>query len=157
MEVRRERPGDVDAVRAVHRLAFARDESEPLEVALVDALRADPAWLPHLSLVAVVDGTVAGHVVATRASVDSAPALGLGPLGVRPEFQRAGVGTALMYALVARLGELAYYGRFGFVAAAELGGAPTTPAWGRHFQALALADRVPSGTFRYAEPIESLE
>lgn len=168
LRICREGPADVEPIRAVHRAAFARDGGEPLEVGLVDALRADAGWLPHLSLVAVVDGQVAGHVVATRASVDGAPALGVGPLGVLPAVQRAGVGTALMYALlgaalareetlVTLLGEPEYYGRFGFLAAAKLGVQASNPAWGPYFQALALTDSAPSGTFRYAEPIENLE
>ena len=167
VKIRREGPGDVEPIRAVHRTAFARDGGEPLEVGLVDALRADSGWLPHLSLVAVVDARVAGHVVATRATVDAVPALGVGPLGVQPELQGRGVGIALMYALlgaalardetlVALLGEPGYYGRFGFVAAAELGIRAPDPSWGAYFQALALTDSAPSGTFRYAEPFESL-
>jgi putative acetyltransferase len=111
---------------------------------------------------------VAGHVVATRARVDGAPALGVAPLGVRPELQGRGVGTALMYALlgaalardetlVALVGEPGFYGRFGFVAAADLGVRAANPAWAPYFQALALAHPAPSGTFRYADPIERLE
>lgn len=151
----------------MHRAAFARDAGGPLEAALVGALRADPGWLPHLSLVAVVDGKVTGHV-ATRATVDGAPALGVAPLGVAPELQGRGVGTTLMYALIgaalardetlaALLGEPRFYGRFGFAAAGELGVRTPNPAWGPYFQALALSGSAPSGTFRYAEPIESLE
>lgn len=59
--------------------------------------------------------------------------------------------------LVALLGEPGFYGRFGFAAAAELGVRAPNPAWGPYFPALALADPAPPGTFRYAEPIESLE
>jgi putative acetyltransferase len=168
LQIRRDGPGDAAPIRAVHRAAFARDAGEPVEVGLVDALRADAGWLPHFSLVAVVDGQLVGHVVATRASVDGVPALGVGPLGVLPAFQCRGVGTALMYTLVGAalardetlvglLGEPAFYGRFGFVAAAERGVRAPDPEWGPSFQALALADSAPSGTFRYAEPFESLE
>lgn len=167
LEVRRQRPGDETAIRAVHRAAFARGEGEPIEVDLVDALRVDLGWLPHLALVAVVHGTVAGHVVATRATVNGDPALGVGPLGVLPAVQRHGIGTALMYALlgaaqaagetlVGLLGAPEYYARFGFVAAAELGVRAPDPAWGRYFQALALADTAPHGAFRYAAPFDGL-
>ena len=168
LTVRRERVGDEEPLRAVHRAAFARGGGgEPVEVGLVDALRADPAWLPHLSLVAVVDIEIVGHVVATRATVDGVPALGLGPIGVLPVFQGRGVGTALTYALlgaaqardetlVVLLGEPAYYGRFGFVAASELGVGAPDPAWGGYFQALALSDAAPSGSFRYAAPFDAL-
>jgi putative acetyltransferase len=91
----------------------------------------------------------------------------VGPLGVLPAFQGAGVGSALMYALlgaaqareetlVGLLGEPAYYGRFGFVAAAECGVVPPDPAWGGYFQVLALAGEPPQGGFRYATPFAEL-
>ena len=91
---------------------------------------------------------VIGHVIATRGWLEPLghPALGLGPLGVRPEHQRTGVGTVLVHALlavaeaaderlVALLGSPDYYRRFGFVPAADLGVTSPDPAWGGHFQA----------------------
>ena len=71
--IRKEGTHDADAIRRVHRAAFGG--ADPVEVGLVDALRADVGWLPHLSLVAVRDGAVVGHVVATRAWVGDVPAL----------------------------------------------------------------------------------
>src|SRR5689334_13078120 len=104
--IRRELPSDVDAIRAVHLEAFAKPPgpddppeppADPVEARLVDDLRADAAaWLPELSLVAERDGEIAGHVVCTRGRIGRFGVLGLGPLGVRPEHQRSGVGTALM-------------------------------------------------------------
>jgi putative acetyltransferase len=171
--VRRERPADHDAVRAVHLAAFAVDpvtgahrtpEQIP-EAPLVDRLREDAGFLPHLSLVAVTDGEVVGHVIATRGWLEPLghPVLGLGPLGVRPDHQRSGVGTVLVHALlavaeaaderlVALLGSPDYYRRFGFVAAAELGISAPDPAWGAHFQARHLNGPLVVGAFRYAEP-----
>jgi putative acetyltransferase len=164
LRVRPEGPADAAAIRAVHRAAFGG--GEPAEAALVDALRADAGWLPGLSLVAVGDGEVVGHVVATRARLGDVPALGVGPLGVLPAVQGRGVGSALMYSLLAAaqvlhetvvglLGEPSYYGRFGFVAATGVGIAAPDPAWGRHFQVLVLAGR-PTGTFRYAAPFDEV-
>jgi putative acetyltransferase len=149
----------------VHRAAFG--DSDAVEARLVDALRADPGWLPHLSLVALRDGELVGHVVATRAWVGAVAALGVGPLGVLPGEQRRGVGSALMYALlgaaqardetlVGLLGEPAYYARFGFVTATESGVGAPDPAWGRHFQVLALTEHPPAGGFRYAAPFAEL-
>jgi putative acetyltransferase len=165
LTVRRERAEDADAIRAVHCAAFGGDD--PVEARLVDALRADSGWLPHLSLVAERDGEVVGHVMATRAWVGDVAALGVGPVGVLPDAQGRGVGSALMYALlgaaqardetlVGLLGAHAYYGRFGFVAAAEYGIEAPDPAWGQHFQALALAGPPPAGGFRYAAPFDEL-
>jgi putative acetyltransferase len=162
--IRRELPADVRAVHAVHRAAFP----SPVEADLVESLRADPGWLPRLSLVADDDGIV-GHVLCTRGNIDGAPALGLGPLGVLPAHQRTGVGSALMQAvlgaadamdepIVVLLGHTDYYPRFGFVPAASLGIAAPDPAWGAHFQARPLTAYTPSltGKFHYAAPFEAL-
>jgi putative acetyltransferase len=108
-------------------------------------------------------------VIATRGWLEpaGAPALGLGPLGVLPELQGQGTGTVLVQALVAvaeaagepvvaLLGEPAYYRRFGFRAATELGITAPDPRWGDHFQARRLGGPAVAGTFRYAEPFDRL-
>jgi putative acetyltransferase len=150
--IRREREGDIPAIRAVTAAAFARPETAGRiapEATLVDELRAGPDWLPPLSRVAIDDaGRIAGHALCARGHVGAVPVLGLGPLSVRPDRQRQGVGTALMHTvlgaadalgepLVALLGDPGYYARFGFRPSAEHGIAPPDPAW---------------GTFRYPEP-----
>ena len=166
MLVRREVPADVGAIDEVHRQAF----DGPVEAGLVHALRADPGWVPALSLVAEDAGSaVVGHVVCTEGSLDGVPAVGLGPIGVRPSLQRSGVGQALMHAviaaadaleypLVALLGHLDYYPQFGFEPASALGVDPPNPRWGDHFQARRLAGWSPDlrGRFRYAAPFEAL-
>jgi putative acetyltransferase len=169
--IRRELATDVDAVDEVHRRAFAtRDGAEPIEVGLLRALRADPGWVPALSLVAEDGGgRVIGHVVATEGRVGEVTAPGLGPIGVLPDLQRAGTGLALMHAalgaadalgypVVVLLGSTDYYPRFGFVPATSLGITPPDPAWGDHFQARTLAAYAPSvrGSFRYAAPFDDL-
>ncbi|MGH3937053.1 MAG: GNAT family N-acetyltransferase [Pseudonocardiaceae bacterium] len=168
MLVRREQPGDVETVRRVVAAAFAgREGSEriPVEATLLDELRVDEGWLPLLSLIAEsVDGEVVGHVLCTRGTIDGNPVLGLGPLAVRPDWQRRGVGKALMHAmlgaadalgepLVALLGEPEYYGRYGFRASTAYGIEPPKPLWGRYFQVRTLSAYRPCpGTFAYAKP-----
>lgn len=175
--IRTETPADVAAIARVVEAAFSRAEHSappvrpggpPGEVDLVEWLRADPGWLPDLSLVAVAGDEVVGHVLCTRAFVEDRPALGLGPLSVHPEQQRRGVGAALLRAalaratergetLVALLGDPAYYGRFGFVAADTLGVTAPDPAYGGYFQALPLGSgEHPRGRFRYAAPFDRL-
>lgn len=168
--------GDAAAIRAVHAAAFHTPDTPgavPVEATLVDDLRTDAGWLPRLSLVAVVDREVVGHVVCTRGWVATPggvrAALGLGPLGVVPERQGEGVGSALVHAvlgaadaldepLVALLGAPGYYRRFGFVPARTLGVEAPDPAWGDHFQARPLAAYDPAlvGGFRYAAPFAGL-
>ncbi|MFE7032545.1 GNAT family N-acetyltransferase [Streptomyces sp. NPDC057621] len=173
MLTRRETPADVSAARAVIAAAFAKpdtdtDTSDPVEATLLDALRTCEGWLPELSYVAIGEGggnEVVGHVVCTRGHVDGVPALGLGPIGVRPDAQHLGTGLALMHAvlgaadalgepLVALLGSPAYYGRFGFRPGTDLGILPPDPAWGAYFQIRPLTTYDPSlrGTFNYAKP-----
>ena len=87
MLVRRETPDDIEAIRSVTAAAFARPgEDVAAEAPVVDWLRACPAWIPELSLVALgTGGEVVGHVVCSRGTVQAAPVLALGPLSVRPD------------------------------------------------------------------------
>jgi putative acetyltransferase len=171
MLVRRELPGDATVIDAVTAAAFAPPgEDIPAEAALVPRLRASPAWIPELSLVAASpDGEVIGHVVCTRGTVGPAPALALGPLSVRPDWWRQGVGKALMHAvlgaadalgepLVALLGSTGYYPKFGFRLASEYGITPGYQEWTEHFQVRTLTAYDPAvrGEFTYPEPFERL-
>lgn len=166
MFIRRETGDDAAAIDGVHASAFGGPGA--VEVALVRALRASPSWIPALSLVAV-DGAVIGHVVCTRGHADGTAAVGLGPIGVVAERQRAGAGSALMHAVlaaadaleepfVALLGEPGFYGRFGFQPASRVGIAAPDPAWGDYFQVRTLTAYRPgtAGTFAYAEPFNDL-
>jgi putative acetyltransferase len=175
--IRRELPDDIDAVRAVTAAAFRTAEhsappvepgGDPGEATLVSWLREDTGWIPELSLVAVEDDRLVGHVVATRAEIDAHPALGLGPLSVVPDRQKTGVGSALMHAvlgaadaldesLMGLVGEPAYYRRFGFAPAASIGVIAPEPGWGDYFQVRTLTSYAgQSGHFRYARPFDRL-
>jgi putative acetyltransferase len=168
--VRRERPADRSAIGALHTAAFGGPGAQDVaEARLVELLRAAGDTVPELSFVALHGDEVVGHVTCSRAAVDDAPSLGLGPLGVLPGAQRGGVGSALMHTVLGAadalgapalvlLGDPAYYSRFGFVRAEELGVHPPEPAWGRHFQIRPLTawEGGPVGTFRYAPAFRSL-
>ena len=175
VRIRREGPGDAPAIHDITAAAFAPTSSagpgraageDPFEARLVAELRASPAWLPALSLVATKPaGEVIGHVLCTRGHVGQDPVLALGPLTVRPDSQRRGVGSALMHAvlgaadalgepLVALLGNPAYYSRFGFQPGTDYQITPPRPEWRPYFQVRVLTGYHPGlrGTFRYAEP-----
>lgn len=158
MLIRAETSADVDAIDAVVEAAFGqRDEAD-----LVRALRSDPAWLSELSLVAIVEEVLVGHVALTRATVESTPVLALAPLAVLPEHHGHGIGSMLVADALRRaaaraepavvvLGAPAYYGRFGFRPARELG---ITGPFGDidAFQARALSAPTPCGRMAYAAP-----
>jgi putative acetyltransferase len=124
--VRPETPADHEAIREVHRLAFANHPfSHQTEHRIVDVLRAAGALA--LSLVAEQDGAVVGHVAFSPATIGGF-ACGwyvLGPVGMRPERQRGGIGSRLVQDGMRELreagargcvlvGDPAYYTRFGF-------------------------------------------
>lgn len=173
MLIRREVRGDELAISNVHAEAFAPlyPHGHPVEPRLVDDLRCSNAWIDALSLVAVVDGAIVGHVCCTRATLlpGDHPALGLGPIGVREQHKRRGVGAALMHAvigaadaldepLIVLLGHPDYYPRFGFRPAADLSVEPEDPEWAPAFQVRTLTCYPPgrTGRFRYAQPFHNL-
>lgn len=128
--IRAESAEDHAAIRRVVELAFG----QPDEADLVDALRRHAH--PHISLVAVIEGEVVGHIFFSPVSIESEgdafAAMGLAPLAVLPTYQNKGVGTELARAglkacellgheVVVVLGHADYYPRFGFVPASRLG------------------------------------
>jgi putative acetyltransferase len=131
-QVRGEQPQDREAIFRVNREAFGRET----EARLVDALPRSEAFFPELSLVAVDEGGVVGHILFTRIQIKTAsgpvPALALAPMAVLPGLQRQGIGSALVQRgleecrrrgekLVVVLGHPEYYPRFGFVPAGPHG------------------------------------
>ncbi|TWD83985.1 putative N-acetyltransferase YhbS [Kribbella amoyensis] len=156
---RAETTADVAAVREVNLQAFGRT----YEPDIVDALRADPAaWLPGLSIIATTpDGDVVAHALLSRCHVDDVAVLSLGPVAVRPAYQRQGAGSAAIRAAldagreageaaVVLLGHLEYYPRFGFEPAASFG-ITHADVTGPNVMALQLdpARAMPSGQIRY--------
>lgn len=128
--IRAEAAEDIRAVHRVNELAFG----QPDEADLVDALRA--AARPYISLVAVSQGRVVGHIffspVTLEAEASTCAILSLAPMAVLPEYQRQGVGSRLVREglkecqrigcdAVVVLGHPEYYPRFGFVPASQRG------------------------------------
>ncbi len=142
MDIRDERSNDEDEVANVIRSAFGQAD----EAHLVARLRSDNDAI--ISLVAVAGNVVVGHVMFSRMTAPFR-ALGLSPVSVAPEYQRRGVGAALIKAglalakeqgwdVVFVLGDPAYYERFGF--RAELAQGFISPFAGPHLLALFLKE-----------------
>ncbi len=167
VEVREERPTDVQAVRNVHRQAFGDDGR--VVGALVNDLRATVTAGDGLSLVAERDGRVVGHVMFSVSLLDAPSRLVavqvLSPLGVAPSHQRQGVGAALVsrgLVVMADRGAPAvflegspdYYSRFGFMPAVQRGfRKPSLRIPDAAFQVFTLPAYEPwmTGTLVYAE------
>lgn len=158
---RPERPADAATVREINRAAFGR----PDEADLVDALRADPAWLDGLSMLAVnAAGAPVAHALLTRCHVDDHPALALAPCAVLPAHQRSGAGGAAIRAALAAaqdrsekfvvvLGHPEYYPRFGFIRASLAGIRLSVEVPDEALLALALGtEPLPAGLVHYAAP-----
>jgi putative acetyltransferase len=123
IRIREEQPEDIPAIRELNRRAFG----QPQEADLVDKLRRNCNNL--LSLVALMEDQVVGHVIFSPASIERAggaiEGMGLAPMAVLPEYQRRGIGSKLIGSGIAKLasrgcpfvivlGHADYYPRFGF-------------------------------------------
>jgi putative acetyltransferase len=130
--IRSERDADINAIAEVTAAAFYTLEiSNHTEQFIIEALRAARALT--VSLVAELDGRVVGHVAFSPLTISDGAAnwYGLGPVSVLPEFQRQGIGKALIREGLSRLkvmgaggcclvGHPEYYVKFGFQNMPEL-------------------------------------
>lgn len=124
--IRSETNEDIGAIAEVTMAAFKTLEiSNHTEQFIIEALRAAGAL--SISLVAEVDGRVVGHIAFSPVSISDGTRdwYGLGPVSVLPEYQRQGIGKALIREGLSRLkgmrargcclvGHPEYYRKFGF-------------------------------------------
>ena len=136
INVRLEEEKDYRRVEEITRAAFGYPDRIkrgqigcPYEHWMVHELRHRDGIMA-LSLVAELeDGTIVGHIICSKAVVKKEnrvlPVLNFGQLSVLPEYQRRGVGGALIQAMIGRakrldygailfFGRPEYYPRFGF-------------------------------------------
>jgi putative acetyltransferase len=123
LQIRRETSADHRAVSVLNEAAFGSDQ----ESRLVEKLREQ--GFSRVSLIAAVNARIVGHILFStlRIETDSGPreALSLAPMCVEPDYQRLGIGSALVrrglddcrqsgHEIVLVLGHPAFYSRFGF-------------------------------------------
>lgn len=109
--IRSETDADASAITAVTVAAFSTLEiSNHTEQFVILALRAANALT--VSLVAELDGRVVGHIAFSPLTISDGTQnwYGLGPVSVLPEYQRQGIGKALIQEGLARLKDLNAHG-----------------------------------------------
>lgn len=128
--IRPEQPADIPAIHDVVAQAFQQAFGSTAEADLVDNLRANGKAI--VSLVAVDDDQIVGHILFSEVTLGDATIIGLAPLAVLPGRQKQGIGALLTnagieacrnkrYTAMVVLGHPEYYARFGFVPASGFG------------------------------------
>lgn len=166
--IRQEREEDYQQSEQVVEKAFETAEhADHKEHMLVTKLRKSEAFIPELSWVAELDGTIVGHIMLTRLTIENDKekfeSLALAPVSVLPEYQNQGIGSKLMvtslnialsmeYQSVVVLGHAEYYPEFGFKPASNWGIKAPFDVPDHNFMALELNDgslQHVSGTVKY--------
>ena len=124
--IRQETEKDYPAVYNLVKSAFDgmpyADGDEP---ELVVRLRKSDSFIPQLSLVALMENEIVGHILFTKMKFGSHPSLALAPVAVLPAYQKKGIGALLIHEShrIARelghrsvivVGHADYYPRFGY-------------------------------------------
>lgn len=165
MLIRKEEPKDYEIIYSLVKDAFdSTEHSDGNEQDLVNALRKGDAFIPELSLVAETDGKIVGHIMFTKAKVAGNTVLVLAPLSVLPEYQRKGIGTALIkeghkianelgYEYSVVLGSEKYYPRAGYLPADNFGIKPSFDVPNENFMACKIKEGASDihGIIKYAE------
>lgn len=154
--IRQEIAKDHQAVFALTEKAFAEEAmSDHREQFLVERLRKSPAFLPELSLVALAQKEVVGHILLTKIMINDGekafPSLALAPVSVHPNFQGQGIGgklilaaheraRALGFTSIVLIGHENYYPRFGYERAEKFGIDLPFPAPPENCLAIALVE-----------------
>ena len=129
--IRDEQSGEAKAIAELTTAAFkTMPMASGTEADIIDALRAANALT--VSLIADQDGEIVGHAAFSPATLGGQQNwYGLGPVSVRPDLHKQGIGSALIMAGLDRLrglgatgcitiGHPDYYPRFGFAASPRL-------------------------------------
>jgi len=162
--IRSETNSDVSAITEVTVAAFKTLEiSNHTEQFIIAALRAAKALT--VSLIAEIDGRVIGHIAFSPVTISDGTRnwYGLGPVSVLPEYQRQGIGKALIREGLSRLkdmnargcclvGHPDYYRKFGFnnMSGLVLEGVPQEV-----FFALSFNGNIPQGTVAFHDAFKA--
>ncbi|SEO34229.1 GNAT family N-acetyltransferase [Acinetobacter sp. yr461] len=164
--VRDERNEDIEAIEKLTKAAFENAEhTSHTEHFIVSSLRNHRQLI--ISLVAIEDGSIVGHVAISPVQMSSGEMgwYGLGPISVHPNKQGLGIGSLLMNKSLEKLKKLGakgcvllgdpnYYSRFGFKTYPELI-LPDVPS--EYFQALSFSGKIAKGYVSYHEAFNATQ
>ncbi|WP_064682399.1 GNAT family N-acetyltransferase [Rhizobium bangladeshense] len=164
MLIRYETPADIDAIHDLTSIAFApMPYSAGTEAEIIRRLRTGGDLT--ISLVAEEEGEILGHVAFSPVTIDGVHDgwFGLGPISVRPERQRQGIGKALIAKGLGLLEEMGasgcvlignpeVYGGAGFCSDGRLSYHDLDTRFVQH---IVLHGPAPGGTLRFAPAFES--
>jgi putative acetyltransferase len=166
MKIRPETEADIEAITEITKLAFENHAfSRNTEQFIIHALRTANAMT--VSLVAEIDGTVVGHIAfsAVTFTDGSENWYGLGPISVRPAYQKQGIGSSLVNEGLHLIkdadaegcvvvGDPKYYERFGFKSpdGLEHEGVPQ-----ENFLALPFGGQIPRGIVEFHPAFRATE
>jgi len=135
LKIKKSTQSERQEILDIHQKAFGKEKG-PVIAKLVDDLLDDKTAMPILSLVAMENDRIIGHILYTKATITNAEmpisAQILAPLAILPDEQKKGIGEKLINEglkqlkesgteLVFVLGHPTYYPRCGFSPAGEQG------------------------------------
>jgi putative acetyltransferase len=135
LEIRKSTESERKEILNIHNQAFGEDKG-PVIAKLVDDLLNDKTAIPILSLVAIENERIVGHILYTKATITQTElpisAQILAPLAILPIEQKKGIGEKLINEGIKQLKELGtellfvlghptYYPRCGFIPAGQKG------------------------------------
>ncbi|MCU4502443.1 N-acetyltransferase [Acinetobacter sp. WU_MDCI_Abxe161] len=164
--IRDEQDKDIEAIEKLTKAAFENAEhTSHTEHFIVNSLRTHGQLT--ISLVAIEDGSIIGHVAISPVQMSSGEIgwYGLGPISVYPAKQGRGIGSLLMNKSLEKLkqlgaqgcvllGDPSYYSRFGFKNYPELI-LPDVPS--EYFQALTFSGNIPKANVAYHEAFNATQ
>ena len=137
IKIRKEQASDYQDVFHLIEKAFKNMElSDHKEQFLVQRLRKSDSFIPELSIVAVKENIIVGHILLTKLKIKNKKkefeSLALAPVSILPEFQNMGIGGKLIiqshkiakdlgFKSVILLGHEKYYPKFGYLQADKFG------------------------------------
>lgn len=165
LEIRQESKNDYKEVYNVVKKAFETAEhSDGNEQDLVVELRSSNNFIPELSLVAIKDKKIVGHIMFTKIMIGKTVEIALAPLAILPEYQKQGIGTKLIseghriakemgYHYCVVIGSEKFYPKIGYIPAENFEIIAPFQIDSKNFMAIKLNDtkEQANGVVKYAK------